>query len=159
MFKISSPISLTSLNIALSGRLVRRTGTSLRELPPDVQSAELDENFPAERTAQVSTLTPASSPRYMPPAGTRFGPRRPGLAQEITDITNLIAQALSANNLFSSSPKSGLRSSRLQPAGRSCLGEFCLEFRSCKRDHPSLCNTRNTSALVFALVRNAIVRP
>ncbi len=134
MFKDLESNQLDFAEHRIVRQVVRRTGTSLRELPPDVQSAELDENFPAERTAQVVDAD-SSQLRAIYAAGlghdlVLVGP--PGTGKSQT-ITNLIAQALSANKsvLFVAEKRAALEVvySRLVEAG---LGEFCLELHSNK---------------------------
>ncbi|MFL6546658.1 MAG: DUF4011 domain-containing protein, partial [Candidatus Udaeobacter sp.] len=134
MFKDLEANQLGFAEHRLIKQIVRRTGSSLRELPPEVQSAELDEKFPAESTAQVVDAD-SSQLRAIYAAGlghdlVLVGP--PGTGKSQT-ITNLIAQALSQNKsvLFVAEKRAALEVvyARLVVAG---LGEFCLELHSNK---------------------------
>ena len=115
-------------------QLVLRSGSSLRALPDDVRTAELDEEFPPERTAQVTNADSSQLRAILAVSrGHNLvleGP--PGTGKSQT-ITNLIAQALSEGKtvLFVAEKMAALEVvySRLVEAG---LGEFCLELHSTK---------------------------
>lgn len=115
-------------------QIILRSGSSLRALPDEVRAAELDSEFPPERTAQVVNAD-SSQLRAILAVSRRHdlvleGP--PGTGKSQT-ITNLIAQALSENKsvLFVAEKMAALEvvHSRLVEAG---LAEFCLELHSTK---------------------------
>jgi very-short-patch-repair endonuclease len=134
MFKDLEKNTATFANHRLLKQVVHRTGTALHELPEDIRKAELDEQFPAESTAQVVDAD-SSQLRAIYAAGlghdlVLVGP--PGTGKSQT-ITNLIAQALSQDKtvLFVAEKRAALEVvyNRLVEAG---LGEFCLELHSNK---------------------------
>ncbi|MBV8856257.1 MAG: DUF4011 domain-containing protein [Acidobacteria bacterium] len=115
-------------------QIILRSGSSLRALPDEVRAAELDMEFPPERTAQVVNAD-SSQLRAILAVSRRHdlvleGP--PGTGKSQT-ITNLIAQALSEGKsvLFVAEKMAALEvvHGRLVEAG---LGEFCLELHSTK---------------------------
>lgn len=115
-------------------QLVLRSGSSLRALPDDVRTAELDEEFPPEHTAQVTNADSSQLRAILAVSRGHDlvleGP--PGTGKSQT-ITNLIAQALSEGKsvLFVAEKMAALEVvyRRLVEAG---LGEFCLELHSTK---------------------------
>lgn len=115
-------------------QIILRSGGSVRGLPEKVREAELDGEFPPERTAQVVNAD-SSQLRAVLAVSRKIdlvleGP--PGTGKSQT-ITNLIAQALSEGKsvLFVAEKMAALEvvHARLVEAG---LGEFCLELHSSK---------------------------
>ncbi len=119
-------------------QLVTREGEvpegSMRALPDEIRSLELDRDYPPETTFQVVDAD-ASQLRVIAASSRDYdlvieGP--PGTGKSQT-ITNLIAQALSAGKsvLFVAEKMAALQvvHSRLSQVG---LGEFCLELHSTK---------------------------
>ncbi|MGI8655588.1 MAG: DUF4011 domain-containing protein [Pyrinomonadaceae bacterium] len=115
-------------------QIILRSGNSLRALPEEIRTAELDEAFPPEQTAQVTNADSSQLRAILAVSHNHNlvleGP--PGTGKSQT-ITNLIAQALSENKtvLFVAEKMAALEVvySRLVEAG---LGEFCLELHSTK---------------------------
>jgi very-short-patch-repair endonuclease len=113
-------------------QLVLRSGSSIRGLPQEIRSAELDKEFPPESTAQVVNADASQLRAIL--AVSRGHPvvieGPPGTGKSQT-ITNLIAQALAENKtvLFVAEKMAALNvvHSRLKEAG---MGEFCLEIHS-----------------------------
>lgn len=115
-------------------QIILRSGGSIRDLPEEIRAAQLDKEFPPERTAQVVNAD-ASQLRAILAVSRNHnlvleGP--PGTGKSQT-ITNLIAQALSENKsvLFVAEKMAALEVvyNRLVEAG---VGEFCLELHSTK---------------------------
>ena len=116
-------------------QLVTREGErSLRALPEEIRSLDLDRAYPPETTFQVVDAD-ASQLRVIAASSRNYdlvieGP--PGTGKSQT-ITNLIAQALSTGKsvLFVAEKMAALQvvHSRLAAVG---LGEFCLELHSTK---------------------------
>src|SRR5207237_271756 len=115
-------------------QVILRSGTSIRALPEEIRTADLDREFAPERTSQV-TNADSSQLRAILAVSRKHdlvleGP--PGTGKSQT-ITNLIAQALAENKtvLFVAEKMAALEVvySRLVEAG---LGEFCLELHSTK---------------------------
>jgi very-short-patch-repair endonuclease/DNA polymerase III delta prime subunit len=115
-------------------QVILRSGTNLRSLPEEIRTAELDKEFPPERTAQVVNADSSQLRAILAVSRNHDlvleGP--PGTGKSQT-ITNLIAQALSGNKsvLFVAEKMAALEvvHRRLVEAG---LGEFCLELHSTK---------------------------
>lgn len=115
-------------------QIILRSGGSLRALPDEVRAAELDMEFPPERTAQVVNADSSQLRAILAVSREHSlvleGP--PGTGKSQT-ITNLIAQALSEGKsvLFVAEKMAALEvvHGRLVEAG---LGEFCLELHSSK---------------------------
>lgn len=115
-------------------QIILRSGSSLRALPEEIRTAELDEEFPPEQTAQVTNADSSQLRAILAVSRNHNlvleGP--PGTGKSQT-ITNLVAQALSENKtvLFVAEKMAALEVvySRLVEAG---LGEFCLELHSTK---------------------------
>jgi Protein of unknown function (DUF4011)/AAA domain len=113
-------------------QLILRSGSSIRGLPEDIRSAELDQDFAPESTAQVVNADASQLRAIL--AVSRGHPLviegPPGTGKSQT-ITNLIAQALAENKsvLFVAEKMAALNvvHSRLVEVG---LGEFCLELHS-----------------------------
>jgi very-short-patch-repair endonuclease/DNA polymerase III delta prime subunit len=115
-------------------QIILRSGSSLRALPEDVRTAELDEEFSPEQTSQVTNADSSQLRAILAVSrGNNLvleGP--PGTGKSQT-ITNLIAQALSEGKtvLFVAEKMAALEVvyRRLVESG---LGEFCLELHSTK---------------------------
>ena len=115
-------------------QIILRSGNSIRSLPEEIRSAELDREFAPERTSQVTDADSSQLRAILAVSRNHDlvleGP--PGTGKSQT-ITNLIAQALSENKtvLFVAEKMAALEVvySRLVEAG---LGEFCLELHSTK---------------------------
>lgn len=115
-------------------QLITRTGMPLSGLPKEIRDMDLDTEYPPEAGGQVVDAD-SSQLRAIVAAGRNLdlvieGP--PGTGKSQT-ITNLIAQALSANKtvLFVAEKMAALSvvHQRLVEAG---LGDFCLEIHSTK---------------------------
>jgi very-short-patch-repair endonuclease len=115
-------------------QVILRSGTSIRALPEEIRTAELDREFAPERTSQVTNADSSQLRAILAVSRNHDlvleGP--PGTGKSQT-ITNLIAQALSENKtvLFVAEKMAALDVvySRLVDAG---LAEFCLELHSTK---------------------------
>jgi very-short-patch-repair endonuclease/DNA polymerase III delta prime subunit len=115
-------------------QIILRSGTSIRALPEEIRSSELDHEFAPESTSQVTNADSSQLRAILAVSRNHDlvleGP--PGTGKSQT-ITNLIAQALAENKtvLFVAEKMAALEVvySRLVEAG---LGEFCLELHSTK---------------------------
>jgi very-short-patch-repair endonuclease/DNA polymerase III delta prime subunit len=132
MYKDLESKAASFANHPIIKQLVLRSGSSIRGLPQEIRSAELDQEFLPESTAQVVNAD-ASQLRAILAVSKGHplvieGP--PGTGKSQT-ITNLIAQALAENKtvLFVAEKMAALNvvHSRLKEAG---MGEFCLEIHS-----------------------------
>jgi very-short-patch-repair endonuclease len=128
-------------------QLITRSGTQLGGLPSEVQSMDLDQDYPPEATFQVVDAD-SSQLRALAAVSRNYdlvlhGP--PGTGKSQT-ITNLIAQALAAGKsvLFVAEKMAALQvvHSRLVSAG---LGEFCLELHSSKANKRAVMQELATS--------------
>jgi len=115
-------------------QIILRSGESIRAMPEEIRLAELDHEFPPERTSQVTNADSSQLRAILAVSRSHNlvieGP--PGTGKSQT-ITNLIAQALAENKsvLFVAEKMAALEvvHNRLVEAG---LGEFCLELHSTK---------------------------
>ena len=136
-------------------QIVLRSGNSVRSLPEDVRTADLDAEF-APEAAELVTNADGSQLRAILAARRGHslvleGP--PGTGKSQT-ITNLIAQALAQGKsvLFVAEKMAALEvvHSRLVDAG---LGEFCLEL------HSSKANKRSVMREIGATLDLSLQRP